>query len=519
MTRHSNDGLYKRCDCSHRKWSKCDHPWHFDFYYKKTAHLYGRAKHRFSLDKVADARHTAPPRSKGDAESLADIIRSEIRSGVFRYRDQPVAESADPTAPLTVGDVIAHYKARYVPVRPDDGLPRKQAAQQTMLWHLALLGRTEIPGAHGQSVRFEMKPIKEVTKADIEAVREARRRAQLEARAAREQWEAEAAELAKRGKEMERPKPRLAPGCKGGEVGINRLLERVRHLFAWAIVEGYADHHPFKRHGEVVVKLNNRVKTPRDRRLHDAIQGRQLCEEEALLQHANPHLRALIVAGISTGCRLGELLSLQWRHVEYSPGPKGERMPSSIILTNTKTNKDRRIPIDSNLRAVLQMRRTGPDGKDLGPDRYVFGNEVGEKIGRVYKAWQTLVLKAHGHKPEWVKGKKNQLSAASRAAYAAINLHFHDLRGEFGSRLVDSGASLLDTRDLLGHTDLKQTDSYLRSKSKSLISAIVRKEAHEREQQRLRQEARENNCHTEAECDNSLVADFSASDSSEVVKH
>jgi hypothetical protein len=74
------------------------------------------------------------------------------------------------------------------------------------------------------------------------------------------------------------------------------------------------------------------------------------------------------------------------------------------------------------LAAVLEMRRHDPEGKEHGPEAYVFGNEVGERIGSITKAWMTVVLRAHGHRPKWVKGKKNQLASESLAAYHAINL-------------------------------------------------------------------------------------------------
>src|SRR5439155_23796451 len=105
-------------------------------------------------------------------------------------------------------------------------------------------------------------------------------------------------------------------------VGINRLLERLRHLFSWAIIEGYIDSTPFKRGGQVVVKLTH--EDPRDRRLDDPSDGQRLGEEDRLLQHAGPHLRALIIAGISTGCRVGQLLGLQWKDVRVTAGPKGQ---------------------------------------------------------------------------------------------------------------------------------------------------------------------------------------------------
>src|SRR4051812_22201332 len=56
------------------------------------------------------------------------------------------------------------------------------------------------------------------------------------------------------------------------------------------------------------------------------------------------------------------------------------------------------------------MRRDAPDGKPFGEDRFIFGNEVGEQIGSIKKAWQTAILKAHGHTPQWVKDKNNQLA-------------------------------------------------------------------------------------------------------------
>jgi hypothetical protein len=199
------------------------------------------------------------------------------------------------------------------------------------------------------------------------------------------------------------------------------------------------------------------------------------------------------------------LLSLQWKDVKVRTGPTNQRqMFLRLPAHKAKTNATREVLADQRLSAVLDMRRHGPDGRELGSDRYVFGNEVGERLGRVYKAWQTTVLKAHGQKPQWVKGTRNLLTPESRASYRAINLHFHDLRAEFGTRIVESGSSLVEARDLLGHTNLTQTSSYLRARSKAVAAAIERKEAYEREQARARAAEREN-CHKETECDNPQV--------------
>ena len=71
-------------------------------------------------------------------------------------------------------------------------------------------------------------------------------------------------------------------------------------------------------------------------------------------------------------------------------------------------------------------------------------------------------------KPEWESGDRtNRLTAASRACYRRIGLHFHDLRREFGSRVLESGSSLVEARDLLGHANISQTSTYLQSTAKS----------------------------------------------------
>jgi integrase len=97
------------------------------------------------------------------------------------------------------------------------------------------------------------------------------------------------------------------------------------------------------------------------------------------------------------------------------------------------------------------MRRLDPAGTLFGPEAFVFGNEAGESVAAVKKAWETAVLRAHGHTPQWEKGK-NRLKPESRSAYHAINLHFHDLRREFASRLREApGISDHEVRDWLGH--------------------------------------------------------------------
>ena len=93
----------------------------------------------------------------------------------------------------------------------------------------------------------------------------------------------------------------------------------------------------------------------------------------------------------------------------------------------------------------------------------MFGNEVGGRIKNVKTAWETAVLRAHGVKPERTRGK---LSAENRAKLAEIDLNFHDLRHEAGSRKLEGYGGqqpwpLHAVSVWLGHTKLETTAKYL----------------------------------------------------------
>ena len=81
------------------------------------------------------------------------------------------------------------------------------------------------------------------------------------------------------------------------------------------------------------------------------------------------------------------------------------------------------------------------------------------------------VLKAHGIKPGYTKTMN--LDAPSRAAFRQINLHFHDLRREAGSRWLDGGVPLHVVRDWLGHSNISQTSTYLSGTAQTQHDAMA----------------------------------------------
>ena len=166
-------------------------------------------------------------------------------------------------------------------------------------------------------------------------------------------------------------------------------------------------------------------------------------EEERLLGVASSRLYRLVVAALETGCRQGELFGLRWRDLDL------ERQEIRVQARNAKNRNDRHIPISTRLLAILEMARHDPAGLALGREAYVFGDDMGGRVKSPRKTWEPAVLKAHGYKPAWVPGK-NRLAPASRMACQAIDLHFHYLRHEAGSRWLEAGMPLHHVKELLG---------------------------------------------------------------------
>jgi integrase len=106
----------------------------------------------------------------------------------------------------------------------------------------------------------------------------------------------------------------------------------------------------------------------------------------------------------------------------------------------------------------------------------VFGNDVGERLTNIKRGWHAAVLRAHGHKPVYVvksvgegdrcrKVRTALLTPESQAVLRSIDLHFHDLRREAGSRWLDSGVPLHRIQKWLGHANISQTSTYLMADS------------------------------------------------------
>lgn len=251
----------------------------------------------------------------------------------------------------------------------------------------------------------------------------------------------------------------------------DRDLAFVRKAYNDGILNGVITTTPFRVNG--VATFGKLASDQRDRRLFDG-------EEAALLAACDSDdLRDVIVAAIATGARRGELSTVQVHEISFAPN-RGILLPAK----KTKTKKDRWAPISPELRAIIDRRVLGPDGKPLPPHAYVFGDATGQRVVSRKTAWRATVLRAHGHKPTYIvvteerdgrEHQKKRLSAASLEALDTIDLHFHDLRREGASRWLESGVvSLAQIQAWLGHANISQTSTYLRVAISDADNAMAR---------------------------------------------
>lgn len=360
-------------------------------------------------------------RSKAQADTALDELRAAIRAGTFDERGlQPPPE----TSPLTFARFASIYVERYVKAR---GL----ASADTIEYRMApIVGH------------FGTKLLAEIRTADIEDFVASLKQPTLLA------------------KGQHAPRQRRP-------ATINRYLSLLRHMFNWAIGREYIERSPFRRGTQTLVRQE-----AEDNRRHRRINHE---EERRLLAFAPEHLRPMIVTALDAGLRRGEMLALTWSDVDARPGwlrLRGE---------TTKSGKTRWVPAaTSRLAATLEFLRLDLEGHRRTGSAAVFANEEGEPIAFPRAAWHATILRAHGIEPRIeAQTAGRRLEEDCRKALQSIDLHWHDLRHEYASRLVERGVPLSQVRDLLGHASIVTTERYDNQRPDALFEAARRLEADE----------------------------------------
>ncbi len=153
----------------------------------------------------------------------------------------------------------------------------------------------------------------------------------------------------------------------------------------------------------------------------------------------------LVRVAAYTGLRLGELLALRWRDVDFAGSALTiARAMSARVESSTKSGRVRRVPLaDQAATALDHMSRRK---RYTTPDDLVFCNVYGRHFD------------------------ESALRRRYRRAQAAADvrpLRFHDLRHTFGSRLAAKGVDVVTIQKAMGHSALATTSRYLHARPAS----------------------------------------------------
>jgi integrase len=159
---------------------------------------------------------------------------------------------------------------------------------------------------------------------------------------------------------------------------------------------------------------------------------------------------AIYLTAAFTGLRMGELLALRWRGVDFAGTTIRVRASYYLgQLTTPKSGKARSVPLAPDVAKVLAQ--LGRREHWTGDDDLVFCGMAGGYLdGSALRRRYKLALAAASLRP----------------------LRFHDLRHTFGTRMI-AKADIRRVQEWMGHADIQTTMRYLHYAPRSEDAALV----------------------------------------------
>ena len=147
---------------------------------------------------------------------------------------------------------------------------------------------------------------------------------------------------------------------------------------------------------------------------------------DACRKSEHRYLYPVVLLGISTGARHGEIMGLEWSHIDF------ER--SRAVLFDTKNGDNRALLLSSQLITELEKLRTA---KIAGTSLVFASDRTPSKPMEIRAYWHTAVSEA-----------------------GIDDFRFHDLRHTAASYLAMNGATSAELSEILGHKTLAMVKRY-----------------------------------------------------------
>jgi site-specific recombinase XerD len=229
---------------------------------------------------------------------------------------------------------------------------------------------------------------------------------------------------------------------RAGEVSrasVNKELRTIKAVFNIAIRFEWVSDNPLKYVKKLTIPEKEYLAFTRD-------------ETGLILNNIeNACINKLCYFALLTGCRIDEIINLQWRDVNLSE--------SAVTIRNkpnfkTKTGRIREIPVSDELNTLLKsmLETEGNVIKHFTPDMYIFANGNGYKY------------------------TKNYVSKYFKRVLRNLNFpekyHFHCLRHTYITALIKGGVNINYVKEIAGHSSIKTTENYIHISNNDLREAV-----------------------------------------------
>ncbi len=203
------------------------------------------------------------------------------------------------------------------------------------------------------------------------------------------------------------------------------ILKMIRRIFQMALDEGLVTRNPASGIQVKVPEVDAKVLTNEEAKI--------FLREARLTSH---RFYPVWFVALATGMRSGELMAMTWKDVDLESKTisVSRQWTSKTGYAPTKTQRSRVVPIADDLAQFLRELKL-----KRGSEEFVLP-----------------------HLKEWENGEQAQVTREFCEAIGVTPVKFHDLRATFITNLLSRGVSLAQVMAVVGHNQLKTTNTYLR---------------------------------------------------------
>lgn len=204
------------------------------------------------------------------------------------------------------------------------------------------------------------------------------------------------------------------------------ILKMSKRIFQMAVEEGILDRNPAIG---VTVRVSEVIQ-----KVFTTTEAEIFLREAKTLNHRFYPVWAL---ALMTGMRSGEMFALKWTDIDFDSKTisVSKQWTSKNGLCPTKSRKSRIVPICEDLLQFL---------KELKLKRKLEDEFILPRLS------------------EWQHGEQARVTREFCATVGITPIKFHDLRATFITNLLARGESLARVMSIVGHSELKTTNCYLR---------------------------------------------------------